>query len=101
MVLTPRSMSRAPATVVRVLASRFSDEEVVRALVENGIGYEHSVVVLWCVGWSPARITDVLSKTDKLVFEVRDLLVRIEGRPHLRKLLQRHWCPKLVDIVLA
>jgi hypothetical protein len=64
----------APTHVVaRLLTKTFDDDLVLRALLENGVGHETSVLWLRYVGWTPARIAAALSRTDLLAWEVRHL----------------------------
>ena len=65
-----------PLTVARVLTRSWPDDDVMRALHENAIGYEHAVCLLHCAKCTARRIAEALARTELLAFERRNILKR-------------------------
>lgn len=93
----------APLLVAQVLADAgYPDDEVLAALLENGVGSSASLELLRAHGWSAERMVASLAHRGALLPEVRDQLVEL-GVPvsAQRALLREHWEPAVVELVLG
>jgi hypothetical protein len=63
-----------PLTVARVIATAFSDDEVLAALHENALGMTHIVALLHCIQWPPDRVARALARRGFLPFEIEMLV---------------------------
>jgi hypothetical protein len=79
----------------------YDDDEVLRALLDNGVGTRSSLAALRAGGWNLDRMLESLFRRRVLLPEVRAHLEDL-GIPRAaqRPVLLRHWPAAIVDLVL-
>lgn len=89
-------------TIAKLLSDAgYRDDDVLTALLENGIGTRTSLATLREAGWRLAAMVDALATRGALVPQVRDHLEDLGvPRSAQRALLLEHWESAVVDLVL-
>jgi hypothetical protein len=79
----------------------YSDDEVYRALAENGVRHLRSLALLRDHGWSLGRLVATLIRRGTMVADVREHLVEL-GVPHraIADALAAHVAPDLIAMLL-
>lgn len=90
-------------TIARLLSDAgYADEDVLTALLENGIGTRPSLSTLRDGGWGLEAMVKTLAKKGVLLPEVRGHLEDLGvPRSAQRQVLLEHWPDSIVDLVLA